>query len=165
MNYTEYMNAWVKSELTQSKIMIGIGILLVVLLLIIYRGQSNLLKGTMIPLGLLAVVLIGYGAFIITSRPAHASKSIALYEKSKEEGKQKEIEKHINDNKAGKTLTKFVYPGFIIFSAIALLFLNSPYYKGIALGFIILFVATYIMDSGFISRSDAFLEYLQKLKN
>jgi len=148
MTFSEYINSWVKAELTQGKIMIGI---------------DELLRGAMIPLALLVLVLIGYGAYILTSRPAHAKTSIALYEKSKTEGIQKEIEKHINDNKTGKTLTKFVYPGLIIVSAIALLLLVSLYYKGMAVGCIILFASTYFMDSGFVSRSDAFISFLNKL--
>jgi len=99
----------------------------------------------------------------MTSRPEHAKQSTALYEKSKSDAIEKEIAKHLRDNKAGKTLTKYVYPGLIIVSAIALFLLGSLYYKGMAVGFIILFASTFIMDSGFVSRSDAFISFLNKL--
>jgi len=157
------MNTWVKSELAQAKIMIIVGIVLLIILYFIYRSQNELLRGSMIPMVLLLVALIGYGAYIMQSRPAHAKDSIALYEKSKSEGIEKEIAKHTSDNKSGKTLIKFVYPVLIILSAIALFFLSSLYYKGMAIGFIILFVGTFIMDSGFVSRSDAFIKYLNGL--
>jgi len=164
MDFIEYTNNWVKSELTQGRIMVGVGILLAVVFYTIYRSHNELLRGSLIPLGLLLFVLIGYGFYILNSRPAHAKERIALFEKSKLDAIQKEKAKHINDNKAGKTLLKYVYPGLIILSAMALFLVASQYYKGMALGFIFLFVSIYIMDNGFVSRSDAFLSFLDSLQ-
>ena len=106
MDYIEYTNAWAKSEVTQGRIMIGVGILLLVIAFFIYRSQHELLKGTLIPLSLLLVVLIGYGGYILSSRPAHAKETIASYETAKETAIENEIAKHINDNKAGKNTVK-----------------------------------------------------------
>lgn len=163
MDFIEYTNTWAKTEVTQGRIMIGIGILFLVVLFAIFRSQNELLKGAMIPLSLLTVVLIGYGSYILYSRPAHARESIAMYQSSETEAIASEKEKHINDNKAGKTLMKFVYPGLMLLSVIALFLLPNPNYKGMALGFILLFLSTYVMDNGFVSRSDAFLTYLDTL--
>ena len=164
MNFIEYINTWVQREVTQGKIMIGVGILLLFVFYFIFRSQNELLKGSLIPLGLLLLVLIGYGGYILFSRPAHAKESIALFEKSKMEAIEKEKVKHINDNKAGKNLMKYVYPTLIILSALSLLFISSPYYKGMAIGFVLLFVSTYIIDNGFVSRSDAFLVFLNNIQ-
>ena len=71
--------------------------------------------------------------------------------------------KHINDNKAGKFLLKFVYPGLILIGT-ALLLLSIPiYYKGVGLGIILFATSIYIIDYGFVSRSDAFLVFLNAL--
>lgn len=160
MDFIEYINGWVKSEVTQGRIMIGIGIVLLFILYSIFRSQNELLKGTLIPLCLLLLVLIGYGGYILNSRPAHAKESISLYEQSKEEAIEKEKTKHINDNKTGKTLLRFVYPILMLVSVLILLFVPSVYFKGMALGFVFLFVSTYIIDYGFVSRSDAFISFL-----
>lgn len=164
MDFIEYANAWSKSEVTQGRIMIGIGVILLFVLYSIFRSQNELLKGTLIPLGLLLVILIGYGSYILYSRPAHVKESIALYEKSRVEAIEKEKVKHINDNKAGKTLLRYIYPILMIISALGLLLLSSPYHKGMALGFVLLFGSTYIIDNGFVSRSDAFLLFLNNLQ-
>lgn len=163
MDFIEYTNSWARAEVFQARIMIGIGIALAVVFYIIFKSQNELLKGTLVPLGLLVAVLVGYGGYITYSRPAHATQSIALYQKSQPEAIKKEKAKHINDNKAGKTLLKFVYPILMLLSVIALLLVSKHYYKGLALGLIVLFVSTYIMDNGFVSRSDAFLNFLHKL--
>jgi hypothetical protein len=51
----------------------------------------------------------------------------------------------------------------ILASVMVLLFFKNPHYQGMALGIIVLSVAMYIIDYGFVSRSDAFLEFLSKL--
>jgi len=162
MNFIEYMNTWVKSEVLQGKLMIGIGVILVVVFIGIIKSQNELLKGLLIPFGLLLVILIGYGSYILYSRPAHAKESITLYEKSKADAVAQEETKHINDNKAGKRLLR-IYPILMLVSIATLLFGFTPYYKGMAIGFAILFISIFIIDSGFVSRSDSFLSFLKTL--
>lgn len=164
MDFIEYANSWAKSEVTQSKIMISIGVLLLVAFIGIIKSQNELLKGTLIPMSLLIAICIGYGGYILYSRPAHVKESIALYQQSEKQAIAKEQVKHINDNKAGKTLLK-VYPILMLISVIILLFISKPYYKGIAIGFALSFIAAYIIDYGFISRSDSFLSFLSELKS
>lgn len=164
MDFIEYANNWAKSEVTQARIMIGIGVLLLVSFIAIIKNQNELLRGTLIPLGLLLTVLIGYGVYILYSRPAHVKQSISFYQQSEKEAISKEQAKHINDNKAGKILMKYVYPSLLLLSVLALILLKTPYYKGMALGFALLFISTYIIDYGFVSRSDAFLSFLSTLK-
>jgi len=164
MDFIEYTNNWAKSEVTQGRIMIGISIVLLFVLYYLFRSQNELLRGTLMPLGLLLIVLVGYGSYILYSRPAHAKESITQYQQSKKETIEKEKTKHINDNKAGKMLIKYVYPILMLVSVLALLLVPNQYYKGMALGFLLLFVSTYIMDNGFVSRSDAFLSFIINLE-
>lgn len=161
MDFIQQLQLWEKGELLQGKIMIGIGVLVLIAFISIFRSQNELLRGALIPLGLLLLVLIGYGGYILSSRPAHVTQSVALYEQNKDEAITKEIEKHTNDNKAGKTLIKYVYPALIILSALVLLFISSLYYKGMAIGFILLFSATYIIDNGFVNRSDVVIKVME----
>lgn len=149
--------------MTQGRIIVGIGIVVSIALVLIFRSEHALLRGAMIPLGVLALLLVGYGGFILYSRPAHSAQSIALYESSPAEGVANEREKHINDKNAGKALMKYVYPSLVILSALALLFLAKVEYRGGALGCIFLFASTYLIDYGFVSRSDAFLAFLESL--
>ena len=162
MDFIEYANSWVKSEVTQGKIMITIGLLLLIVVMGIIKSENELLRGTLIPMSLLFVILIGYGGYILYSRPAHSKQSISLYQQSEKQGIEKEQIKHTNDNKTGKTLLK-IYPFLMLVSILTLFFISKPYYKGMAIGFAVLFIASYIVDYGFVSRSDAFLTFLSKL--
>ena len=162
MEFINYINAWVKSEVLQGRIMIGIGVLFLIAFIFIIRSENELLRGALIPMGLIIAVLIGYGGFILYSRPAHAKESIAMYKSNPQEAVVREMAKHTNDNKAGVPLTKYVYPALLMLSAFALFFALSPYYKGMAIGFGLLFITAFIMDSGFVSRSEAFLMFLNQ---
>lgn len=159
MEFTDYTNTWAKSEVLQGKIMIAIGLFLSVAFIAIYRSENQLLRGSLIPLGLLLAILLGYGSFILYSRPAHAKEIIQLYQKNPKEAVKQETTKQINDNKAGKLLIR-IYPILMLISVIAFIFVSASYYKGTALGFVLLFVSMFIIDNGFVSRSNAFLSFL-----
>ena len=133
-------------------------------LFFILKGQHALLRGTLIPLGLLSLVLVGYGSFILYSRPQHAKQSMEIFENNWQEGVEKEKEKHINDNKAGKALMSYVYPGLILLGALGMFFFKSPSIQGVFLGIIVLAASIFVLDYGFVSRSDAFIEYLNDSK-
>jgi hypothetical protein len=162
MNFTEYLNEWVQAEVLQGKIMVGVGLILIPVLWAILKGEHQLLKGALIPLALLLVVLIGYGGYILYSRPAHGAQSTQQFELDREQALKLEKAKHINDNKAGNTLLK-IYPILMLISILPLLFAVPVYYKGMGLGFTFLFMAIFIIDYGFVSRSNAFMAYIDTL--
>ena len=85
MDFIEYINSWVRAEVLQGKIMIGVGFMLLIAFITVFKSENVLLKGTLIPMGLLLAVLLGYGGYILKSRPAHANTSIELYKKDKTE--------------------------------------------------------------------------------
>ncbi len=161
MKFVDYTNDWAKSEVYQGKIMIGIGLFLAIAFIAIFRSENVLLRGALFPMGLLLAILLGYGCFIIYSRPAHAKVIIGVHQKSSQAAIKQEIAKHENDNKAGKLLLR-IYSILMLVSVIALLFVSSPHNKGLALGFVLLFISTFIIDTGFVTRSDNFLAFLMQ---
>lgn len=162
MDFIQQLQLWEKSELLQGKIMMGVGVMLLVSAVAIFRSHNEFLRGTLIPLTLLLAVLIGYGAYILQSRPAHVAQSVTLYQQSPQEAVEKEIKKHSSDNKAGNTLLK-IYPILAILALLGLMFAPSLYLKGLALGFALLFLSTYLIDNGFVTRSDVVLNTLTQL--
>lgn len=142
--------------------MMIVGVIIIFATYGIWRSDNDLLRGMLIPLALLIVILIGYGAYILYSRPAHARDSIALYQTSTQDAIAKERTKHITDNKVGNTLLR-TYPILMLLSVLVLIFVNDPHYKGMAIGFAFLFAAAFIIDSGFVSRSNAFIDFSNRL--
>jgi hypothetical protein len=52
----------------------------------------------------------------------------------------------------------------MLFSIGALIFVSAPHYKGMAVGFALLFIAMFLTDIGFVSRFDGFLSFLKELQ-
>ena len=163
MEFTNFTNDWAKSEVFQGKMMIGIGIFLSIVFVAILRSDNTLLKGGLIPFSLLLAILLGYGSYMLYSRPAHAQEIIRLYQKSPDKAIKQERAKHINDNKTGKVLI-CVYPLLMLVSIVALIFVSTPHYKGMAVGFALLFISMFVIDNGFVSRSESFLSFLKELQ-
>lgn len=162
MDFIEQLNGWNKGEIVQARTMMAIGALFVIAFLGILKSEVPFMKGALMPVGLIVLLLIGYGGYILYSRPLHAKESIELYQKSQEEAVAKELLKHTKDNRAGKTLIK-IYPVLAIISLLILMLISNQYFKGMAMGFTFLFLITHIMDHGFIRRSDTVIEFLSKL--
>jgi hypothetical protein len=163
MEFTDYTSAWAKSEVLQGRIMIGIGIFLSIVFVAILRSDNALLRGSIIPLSLLLALLLGYGSYMLYSRPAHAKEIIRLHQKFPDKAIKHEKAKHINDNKTGKVLMR-VYPLLMLVSIGALILASAPHYKGMAVGFALLFIAMFLIDNGFVSRSERFLSFLKELQ-
>lgn len=162
MSFNQILQIWLKGELLQGKAMIIIGLVLLLAVIAIFRSHNELLQGAILPLGLLVLVLIGYGGYILQSRPAHVLKSEALYKTSPSEAITREVKKHTSDNQIGNTLLK-VYPSLVIVTIVALMLLSSAFHQGMALGFTLMLLAALIIDNGFVSRSDVVIKAISKL--
>ncbi|MBO9490368.1 hypothetical protein J7384_08345 [Endozoicomonas sp. G2_1] len=162
MNFNQILQIWLKGELLQGKVMIIVGVLLLLAAIAIFRNQNELLRGTLLPIGFLITVLIGYGGYILQSRPAHVAQSEALYHSSPIQAVAREIDKHTSDNQIGNTLLK-IYPVLAIIAIVVLMWLPSGSYRGIALGFTFVFLSALIIDNGFVTRSNAVIQAISKL--
>lgn len=64
MNLLEHTTTWVNGEVLQGKIMLGLGILLLGATIAIFKSEHELLKGSLIPLGLLTLMLCSSFRFL-----------------------------------------------------------------------------------------------------
>lgn len=76
MDFIDYTTAWARAEVQQAKLIVRTGLLLLLAFGAILRGENDLLRGSLLPLGLLLALLVGYGGSLFYSRPAHAQASI-----------------------------------------------------------------------------------------
>ena len=61
MDLVDHATAWAKGELIQGRVMFLYGLLLLVCFVFIWRSNHEILRGTMIPMGILICVMLGYG--------------------------------------------------------------------------------------------------------
>lgn len=161
MSLITYTKEWVKGEILQGKVMVVAGLLLILFLFFIFKNENTVLKGMFIPIALLMVLNLGYGSFVLYSRPKHLEVISKLYQQNKQKAIQKELIKVQADNR-NYTIIKPIWAMFIIASTIIFFFIKNEYYKGLALGLIFLFVSFLLIDSLLHHRLKPYLEALIK---
>lgn len=160
MDLIQHMTYWVKGELIQGRIMVGIGILFLIAMIFIFKSDNVFLRGTLIPLSFLLVVLLGYGGSMLYSRPMYLKQATEQYQSDPNAAHSQQLAKAEKDNKAYSNL-KPVWAIIISICAILLIVFTSPYYKGVALGIIVTFSALFVVDATLHSRLKPYLEFLQ----
>lgn len=162
MEIIKHTTEWVNGEVLQGKIMIGIAVLLLVAWVAIFRGQHEILRGALIPLGLMVVALGGYGGYQVTSRPGHIAKVQKLAENNPKEALQAEQTKAAKDHKAYSTL-KPVWMVLIVVSVLLAFLLKGNYQKGLGMGLIALFLTLLALDSTLHYRLQHYMSALSQL--
>ncbi|MCB9185251.1 MAG: hypothetical protein H6601_00730 [Flavobacteriales bacterium] len=162
MNLIDHTTTWVNGEVLQGKIMLGLGILLLLGSIAIFKSDHELLKGSLIPLALLTAMLCGYGGFQIFGRPPHIQAISEIYSQNPKAAIEKEITKAEKDDGI-YGMAKKVWIVLLVIAAIASLFIVSDFYRGLTLGFMVLFLAMLIIDTTLHHRLQAYLEALKQL--
>jgi len=161
MDLLEHTAQWAKGDMLQGRIMLGIGLLLLVAAVAIFKSNHLFFKGTLIPLGLLLVIMMGYGGFLAFTRPGHLQKVELLARENPQEAFNAEHAKAEKDNKA-YTMLKPIWIGLILVTA-GLYFVFPTYYlKGLSAGLISLFLAVFIIDSALHYRLAPYLQALSE---
>ena len=160
MDLIQHTTNWVKGEVFQGKIMLGIGIVFLIAFLMIIKNQHELLQGMLIPLALMLLIFFSYGGYQILVRPTHIDKVRKIHQENPQKAQKKEYDKAMKDHQIYSVLKK-VWAVLIMLLVIAFFFVSSNYLKGLSIGFIGLFLTTLILDSILHYR---LLNYLQFLK-
>ncbi len=162
MELIKYTTEWVRGEVFQGKIMILAGALLLLAGISIFKGNNELMRGMLIPLGIMVLILIGYGIMQNTVRPNHLR---SVTERVKDDPKQvleQELNKSRKDHRTYSAV-QVVWPLCIVVIIGLYFFVSQPYYKGLTIGLIGLFLFLLILDSTLHDRLEIYLKGLESL--
>lgn len=162
MELIEHTSEWALGDALQGKIMLFSGILAVTAMFFIFKGDNGVLKGMMIPLGLLALIALGYGGFLTFGRPAHIEKVRVMYQEDPAATVAAELKKAETDHR-NYTVIKYVWPVLMAISALLLLVFKSEYQQGLLMGLLILFIYGMILDTFLHHKLSPYLEVLRSL--
>lgn len=137
---------WAKGEIEQGKWMVTAAILLVPVLILFLKNTNVILRGMTLPLFLLFVVNIGYGGYLLMNRNQQEQKVEMHIKLSTEDALKKESQKLKKDHNVFLMLKK-IWVILIVIFLISYLMIPEGYYKGLALGFVIMFVGLLTVDT------------------
>ncbi|SHE76207.1 hypothetical protein [Pedobacter caeni] len=160
MDFIQQLQIWVKGDVTQGKMMVGTAIVLLLPVLIgIMRSSNTLLQGMLIPVGLLLVMNLGYGSYLLLSRPKALVQIETQFRKDPEKTMKHELTRAKTEDKS-YGLSKSVWAVLMVISAVLYFVFTKNYYKGLALGLIGMFFGMLIIDA---FLHDRVKQYLTKL--
>lgn len=161
MDLIKHTAEWASGDALQGKIMLGLGVLMLVLAFLILRSDHQMLRGMLIPIGLISAIGLAYGGFLTFSRPTHVLKVTELYQKDAKAAVTQELAKAENDHKTYSALLK-VWPVLIAISALLLLFITKEYYRGLLLGLVGLFFIGLLLDTFLHHRLQPYYDVLKQ---
>lgn len=158
MDFILHLQTWTKGDIIQGKWMIGIAFfILLPLCILLIKTNNSLQKGMLIPLCLLFVMNVGYGSYLLISKPKYATERKAQFQLNVEETIKNEIAKIKADDKS-YTMTKYIWAGLLILSVVGFLIFKKEYFQGLSLGFAIMFLGMLLIDVFLHHRLKLYLE-------
>jgi hypothetical protein len=147
MDFVENLQTWVKGDITQGKWMIGIAILIILPICVLFTKTSNSFqKGMLIPLGLLFLMNVGYGGYLLFSKPKHLEQTEKSFQLKSQETIENEIAKIKADDKS-YIMTKYIWGGLLFLSVVCSFILKKDYFQGLSLGLIVMFFGMLLIDT------------------
>lgn len=149
--------AWTKGEIEQGKWMVTAAVLLAPVLILLVKNSNVILRGMTLPLFMLFAVNIGYGGYLLVNRNQQEQKVEMQTKSPADEALKNESQKLKKDHNVFVILKK-IWVTLIVVSLILYLMTPEGYYKGLALGFAIMFVGLLTVDTLLHHRLIQYLE-------
>ncbi|MGB0403940.1 MAG: hypothetical protein ACPGEG_07575 [Salibacteraceae bacterium] len=162
MEFIEQTTKWGLGDALQGKLMIAMGVTSLIFMFLIFKSENGILKGMLIPLGILMLIGIGYGGFLSFSRPGHVVNASEMYQTKPQLAVEQELLKAERDNKNYSIIIK-VWPVSMAITALLLFFFHGDYARGLLMGLLVLFVFGLLVDTFLHQRLEPYLELLQRL--
>ncbi|MCY0967611.1 hypothetical protein [Chryseobacterium wangxinyae] len=146
MDFIQHLQTWTKADIDQGKWMIGIAIIIILPVCFLFAKNGNLLqKGMLVPLGLLFMMNLGYGGYLMFSRPKYREQTKEIFQTNPQETIDSELIKTKSDHKS-YTITKYIWAGLLILSVGCFFMFNKEYIQGLSLGFAVMFLGMLLID-------------------
>lgn len=161
MDFLQQLQNFTKGDMQQGKWMIGLAVVILLpLAFLLFKNSLSLQKGMSIPFFLLFIINVGYGGYVLYSKPKHLAETEQQFQANPPQTLDSELQKVKADDKSYSIL-KYVWGACaVIFIAIYFI-ISKDYYKGLSLGFAGLFFGFLLIDSFFHQRLKLYSEILQ----
>lgn len=161
MDFIHHLHIWAKGDIVQGRWMLGIAILLLIpILIMIIKSNNLLLRGAMIPIFLLLVMNLGY---LLLNKQKFVDRTEANFRQIPEKIVATELARLKSADKS-YTFLKYVWIISLAFSIVSSLTIVREYYKGLALGFIVMFFGMLIIDTFLHQRLNHYLNTITQHK-
>lgn len=161
MNYLQQLQNWSKSDTLQGWIMLCMAMVLIVMVTFIYKSVNPLLRGMLVPISLLLLMNLGYGGYLVFKK----SKNVVVIKQQFQRHPNQTIKNQLTQvQKEDKSYTKTttIWAVFLVISVVLYFVFGKDYYKGVALGLMVMFLGMLIIDAFLHHSLKAYLSALKE---
>ena len=142
--------------------MIALGVVALVCCIFIWRNGNELIKGMLIPLSLVTLVILGYGAFVNQDRPKRLKQVKTAYEESPVSAMEAE-KARIGKDLGNYSMIKYVWTAIILAGLVLYFMASKDYYKGLAIGLLFLGASGMTLDTSLEHRAEEYSSQIEAL--
>lgn len=163
MNFLQHVQVWIKGDVLQGRWMIGIALVVFLpSILLVIKNNNAILRGMWIPLSLLLLMSIGYGGFLVSSKPKLMEQTKIQFEKNPAKTLETVLEKVKQANKS-YGITKILWATFLVVSVVLYFVFTKDYFKGFTLGLMIMFFGMLVIDTILHHRVKQAMDFLSQI--
>lgn len=160
MDFITQLQTWTKGDITQGKWMVGIAVfILLPVAILLMKSSCSHQRGMLIPVCLLFLMNVGYGGYLLFSKPKYAEERTAQFQINAEETIKTEITKIKADDRS-YAMTKYIWAGLLIISVACFFVFKKEYFQGLSIGFAVLFLGLLLIDTFLHNRLKLYLAIL-----
>ena len=147
MIFLQQMQLWTEGDVLQGRWMIGIAlIVLLPSILLVFKNDNPILHGMWIPLFLLLLMNIGYGSYLVLSKPKSMKQTQVQYEKNPTQTVEIVLRNMKQADKSYR-ITKLLWATFMAISVMLYFVFTKDYFRGLTLGLMIMFFGMLVIDT------------------
>lgn len=157
-----FTGKWLNSDLQQSKIMFGYGLIMLLSSVLFFAGKDVFLKGAAIPIVLLSLLFCFYGANAMRKYLESKIYFQVSYQANKQNFIKTEESRLIKLSKT-YAINKIIWLIVILTGSLICMLTPNNYVKGIGLGLVLFGASAFIADSFFDYSVKKYLQQIVKV--
>ncbi len=161
MKFIEQASKWTNGDRLQGKIMLYTGLVWMLVAYFVFYQKDIFLRATLIPLGLLISVLVGYGSILAFTRKTYLENITVRYALSSKETIQNECDRSLKIKKL-YSICQMVWVLLLVLSMVMFFILDTQFLKGLSVGLLLLFTHLLAIHFWLQKRKKHYLMALNK---
>ncbi|MEX1132983.1 MAG: hypothetical protein WEC15_07150 [Flavobacteriales bacterium] len=153
----EQVTKWANGDVAQGKVMLFVGAIVLVAAILAWKNGGEMLRGMLIPLGLIVFINVGYGGFMQRQRPGIVKQVSERYAVDPVSAQADEVARIEKDCRT-YAMMNFIWSAFFIVGITLVFMAGANTWKGLGLGFIVLSAAGFVLDNFLHERAEVYLK-------
>lgn len=152
MNVLHLTKNWIDGEVRQGWIMAVLGMSGAVSFVLVFRCHPELIRGLVVPAGLIVLALLGYGVNLIVVRPRMLRQFEAAFRADRSEFRRAEAQRLLSLKRSLAT-NRGIWIALTAVCCVTFFFVPGLTFKALVAGLALAFVSAFVIDAALEHRA------------